>query len=87
MFCYKCQKLALIHFYRFTWCQIIGNHDHRLGSQFSGTALSGQHGYHPVGNVLNICRTCLKIFIIHIRKHFSKMISGHGNCILCIYLL
>ena len=83
----KSKDLILIHLYRFTRRQIIRNNNGRFQLTPVHLFLSGKVTDQPVRNIPDICRACLHILIIHVGKHFGKIITGNCYCILRIHFL
>ena len=82
---YKSKDLVFIHLHCFTGVQVICHYDGRFGRIQIDVFLSLQVLYQAVGNILDICRPCLHIIIIHTCKHFREIVPCHSNCIFCVY--
>ena len=85
MYCDKGQNLTLIHLYRLTGSQIICHNDRWLHGTPVNLLLPGQIADEPVGDIPDIRRAGLHIFIIHVGEHLCKIITGHCHRILCIH--
>ena len=81
----KGQNFVLVHLDRFTRCQIICNNNGRFELTPVHLSLSGKVTDQPVRDILHIRGTCLHVLIIHIGKHFRKIITGNRYRILCIH--
>ena len=81
------EYLTLIHLHRFTRCQVIRHDDGRFHMRPVKLCLAAQVSDQTIRDVLHIRRTCLHVFVIHVREDLREVVSGDRHRVLCIDLL
>ena len=75
---YKCQYFTFIHLHGFTGSQIVRYYNGGFHTGEIHIFLTTQNPKHPSGNIPDIGRSRLHVFIIHGGKHLGEIITGGG---------